>query len=148
MMGITGDESFLARFIFEYDASIVVTTVNAGNSATYELPNKTWTGNQWYNIKMEVHGISVKYYINNNLEYTGIVIGNAKELLERIRFTHCNYGGGAYIDNIVITDLNSSSAKDFEAFDYNVYPNPFTDEMNVLLGDKVIQGIHFNRFEW
>lgn len=142
MMGITGDTSFLARFIFEYDASIIVTTVNAGNPAGYELPNKTWTGGQWYNVKIEVDGTSVKYYIDNNLEYTGVVTGNENEQLEGMRFTHDNYGGGAYIDNIVITDLNSSGAKDFEAFGYNVYPNPFTDEMNVSLGDKVIQGIH------
>lgn len=142
MMGITGSTNFLARFIFDWDGSIVVTTIDAGNPAGYTLPGKTWAGNQWYNVKMEVDGTSVKYYINNNLEYTGVVTGNTNEQFKGMRFTHDNYGGGAYIDNIIITDLNSSSAKDFEAFGYNVYPNPFTDEMNVSLGDKVIQGIH------
>jgi len=142
MMGIAGNTNFLARFIFDWDGSIVVTTIDAGAPAGYALPGKTWAGNQWYNVKMEVDGTSVKYYLNNNLEYTGVSTGTTNEQFEGMRFTHDNWGGGAYIDNIVVTDHNSAGIKDAEKFAYNVFPNPYTDVINVSLEDKNIENIY------
>ncbi len=139
-LGIAGSESFIALFQFDYEGGFIATTVGAEGPGFVEVPNKTWTANTWYNLKIEVEGTVVKYYIDNALAYTGVAI--ASEQFAHMRFTHDNFGGFSYVDNIVVTDLSSASTKTQDKFAYSVYPNPFTDVINVAMEDKLIQGAH------
>lgn len=140
MMGIAGEISFISQFIFDYTGDLAVTTIADDDLAFATISNKTWAGNQWYNVKIEVDGSTVKYYLNNNLEYTGTVWSN--EQFEHMRFTHDNWGGAAYIDNVVITDYDNMGIEDVEKFAYTVSPNPFTDIINVSVEDKNVQSVY------
>lgn len=138
-----GSTGFLAQFLFEYSGEIYVTTLDNTGTFTYEqVAGKTWSGNQWYNVKIEINGSQIKYYLDNNLELTGIPTIN--EQFKHMRFVHDNWGGSGYIDNIIVTDLTTTSTSDFDFddVDFVLSPNPTSDVLNVTLTDKHIQGIH------
>ena len=139
-LGIAGTANYVALFQFDYQGGFIATTVGAQGPAFAAVPNKTWTANTWYNLKIEINGTEAKYYIDNALAYTGVAISS--EQFAHMRFTHDNFGGFSYVDNIVVTDLSSASTKTEDKFAYSVYPNPFTDIINVAMEDKLIQGAH------
>ncbi|MBA5792321.1 T9SS type A sorting domain-containing protein [Flavobacterium sp. xlx-214] len=141
LFALGGSTNFLAQFIFDYTGDMLVTTLdNTGVETAEQVAGKTWAGNQWYNIKIEIDGTQMKYYLNNNLEFTGTITAN--EQFKHLRFVHDNWGGSGYLDNIVVTDLTTSSNKSFEINDFSFYPNPSTDVLNVTLVDKNIQSVH------
>lgn len=113
---IAGAESFIARFEFDYTG--VARTVEG--TAWSPIPTFTWTANTWYNVKIEVDGTVVKYYVDDVLLRTGAT--TITEQFEHFRLTHDNWGGFAYVDNVVITDM-SLGVKEFSS-DFSVYPNP------------------------
>lgn len=120
---LSGPQSFISRFSFDYQGTM--STVEG--SSWSAVPLSSWQANQWYNIKMEVNGTVVKYYINNNLIRTGTA--GSTEPLDYLRFAHDNYGGFAYVDNIVITDM-ALSVQDFSK-SFSVFPNPAKDIVHI-----------------
>lgn len=129
IMAIGGTTDFIAQFLFHYDGTIQCTTLNSNNQFEYQQTPKNWTGGTWYNMKIEVDDFDIKYYVNNNLEYTGTTSNS--EYFKHIRFVHDNYGEHAYIDNIIVTDLTTTNVKDFFKENFSMYPNPVTDVLNI-----------------
>src|SRR5690554_6758883 len=96
MMGIAGNANFISQFITRYTGDVQVVDNDASQQLVYvTVPGLSWVPNTWYNIKMEVDGAGVKYYVDNNLVYTGDAI--SAEPLSQMRFVHDNYGGFAHI---------------------------------------------------
>lgn len=140
MMAIAGDTSFISQFVFDNQGGIFVADVDNQQAIGYvQIANKTWSANTWYNIKIEVNGTQVEFYIDDVLQHTGTSWSN--EQFEHMRFTHDNFGEYAHIDNIVVT--GTMSVKDIDKFVYTIAPNPAVDVINITMEEnKIIQGLH------
>src|SRR5690554_221364 len=140
MMAIAGDTNFISQFITRYTGDVQVVDYDTSNNLVYvTVPGLSWTPNTWYNVKMEVNGTDVTYYVDNNLVYTGETI--SAEPFEHMRFVHDNYGGYAHIDNIVVT--GTTGINEVDKFVYTIAPNPAVDVINITMEEnKNIQGVH------
>jgi len=144
-MHLVGATSFITRFEFNYTGNIrTVETVGTG-LAWSPIVGSSWTNNRWYNVKVEVNGTEVKYYVDNVLLRTGAT--TITEQVEQLRFAHDNYGGFAYVDNIVMTDLSLGVAEQ-NASKFSVYPNPsnglvtISNDLNTALNSVSLTDIN------
>lgn len=127
-MHLVGSTSFISRFEFNYEGDArTVETVGTG-LAWSPIAGFTWVANRWYNVKIEVNGTEVKYYIDNVLLRTGAT--TITESVQQLRFAHDNYGGFAYVDNIVMTNLALGVGEQV-ASNFSVYPNPSNGLVNI-----------------
>lgn len=141
MMGIAGNTNFISQFITRYtgDVQVVDFDTTSQQLVYVTVPGLSWSPNTWYNIKMEVDGTGVKYYVDDNLVYTGDAIST--EPFSHMRFVHDNYGGFAHIDNIVVT--GTVGVNEIDKFVYTIAPNPAVDVINITMEEnKNIQGVH------
>lgn len=135
-MHIVGATSFVARFEFNYTGN-TRTVENPGTGLAWTpITGFTWTANTWYNVKIEVDGTVVKYYVNNVLLRTGAT--TITEPMQQFRFAHDNYAGFAYVDNVVVTNLATASSADFLASKTSVYPNPTTGIVNISNDSNIV----------
>lgn len=101
------------------------------------LDGITWNINQWYNIKAEISTTEIKYYIDNELVYTG---SNFSQLdISGINMLHNNYGGDAYYDNITFAE-EELTTNTITKNSFVVYPNPVKD--NIKLNTPKNEVIH------
>lgn len=92
----------------------------------------TWTENEWQNIRIEIEGSELKYYLNDALIYTGENY-NPMEVAG-FNMLHNNYGGSAYYDNFVITSGEEEmSVTDLATTSLNIYPNPVRESLSIQL---------------
>jgi len=132
---IAGDQTFIALFQFNYEKNFTTVEPNASNQLEWSpIPSATWQPATWYRIKIEVLSTEVKYYLDGNLIRTGKKVSN--EFLHHMRFTHDNYQGFAYVDNIVTTNITPAGNFTPEKFKFNVYPNPTKDIVNIRLEEN------------
>lgn len=132
-MHLVGATSFISRFEFNYTGNLrTVETVN-GALAWSPIAGSAWVANTWYNVKIEVNGAVVKYYVNNVLVRTGAT--TITESMQQFRFSHDNFGGYAHIDNIVVTNLALSTPEVLLA-KLQVYPNPTSGLVTISNDDN------------
>lgn len=102
-------------------------TVKVGNAAGDNLMDiGTWTPNTWYNVRAEVSGSAVTYYIDNAEVAQSVLLNNYN--FESLRFVHDNYGGDAYMDNLRIND-EDLSVKDFSN---NAFTHSYNNTVKTL----------------
>ncbi|MNX72772.1 hypothetical protein D3C86_1041400 [compost metagenome] len=134
-MHLVGATSFISRFEFNYTGN-TRTVETAGTSLAWSpIATFTWEANRWYNVKIEVNGTEVKYYIDNTLLRTGAT--TITESMQQFRFAHDNYGGFAYVDNIVITNLALGTSEQI-ASKFSVYPNPSNNLVNIANDSNIL----------
>lgn len=100
-----GDLFFVFLVDFDYQGNIKI--INSDGSALQTIGS--WAANTWYNIRAEITGSSVTYFIDNVEAATSNLASNLD--ITEIRFVHDNFGGDGYMDNIRINDelvLNTS----------------------------------------
>lgn len=97
----------------------------------------SWVANTWYNVKIEVSANEIKYYLDEELIYTG---SNFSQLdVSGFNMLHNNYGGSAYYDNIKING-GAMATVDLNKAEVSIYPNPVKDFVNIdLPGNELIQ---------
>jgi hypothetical protein len=95
----------------------------------------TWEENTWYNIKVEINPEELKYYVNDELVFTGENY-NVSDI-SGFNMLHNNYGGSAYYDNIQINP-EMANVKDMTSSNFNVYPNPVKDVLSLDLNEKIV----------
>lgn len=114
----------------------VIVDENYGTEYTDE--SIAWNINTWHNIKIEITENNIKYYLDNNLIYTG---NNFTQLdVYGINMLHNNYGGSAYYDNINIEEgtLNTQQNK-LDSFSF--YPNPAKDYIHITSAGNSIENV-------
>lgn len=89
-----------------------------------------WEPNTWLTIKIEVNQEEVKYYVEEELQYT--LDNFSQSNIYGIRMLHNNYGHDAYYDNIRITS-STLGVEDQESENIKIYPNPTSDFINLQL---------------
>ena len=102
-LGFVGDDGlgglFFTMYIdFDYLGNVKV--VNATADAFIEAA--TWEINTWYNVRAEITGSDVVYYLDD-VEIAQSLLVNDYNFVS-MRLVHDNWGGDAYIDNIRIND--------------------------------------------
>lgn len=132
--GIAGDEFMpISVYSFNYTGNTEIVT---SEDYDYDAADFTWEPNTWYQLKTEITADAIKYYINNNLVYTGENF--SKTNLEGLNFVHDNFAGSAYIDNIKINNENLS-VNAVKSQKLTIYPNPVKEVLNVKIpeGEKI-----------
>lgn len=100
-----------------------------------ESTGHTWEVNKWYKLKSEVNEKEIKYYVNNQLIFTGP--NYAKSNLLGLNFLHDNRSGAAYIDNIKINDKNLATYEATVSKSLKVHPNPAKDVVTITSDEKI-----------
>lgn len=99
--------------------------------ATQYIDDAEWNLNAWNTVKLEVSEANIKYYLNDQLIYTGETF--SKRPIYGINLLHNNYGGDAYYDNIRINDTTMNVSDFVKSPAVKVYPNPVVDELSIVL---------------
>ncbi|WP_179375015.1 T9SS type A sorting domain-containing protein [Winogradskyella wichelsiae] len=94
----TGAGFFTVLINFGYLGNIAV--VNELGEAFVDAA--TWEVNTWYNIRAEVAGSSITYYLDDVEVFQSVLVSDYN--FTSMRFVHDNWGGDAFIDNIRIND--------------------------------------------
>ncbi|WP_055435043.1 T9SS type A sorting domain-containing protein [Lacinutrix algicola] len=81
----------------------------------------TWSANTWYNVRAEVTGSNVVYFINDTQVGASVLLNDYD--FTTFRFVHDNYGGDGFIDNIRINDEIPLSTKEFDASTITTFYN-------------------------
>ena len=109
------------RFTFEGDIFVLVDD----GTGTVDLIDTTadWTPLTWFNMRIEIDGANVEFFINDVSIYSGLTatVGD----IENVRFVHDNFLGFAYMDNFRTNDEDLS----VDSFDKNQISH-FYDSQN------------------
>ncbi len=98
---------------------------------TEYIDGSEWQANTWVNVKLELDGDNVNYFLNGELIKTAPKI--TAYPISGFNMLHNNFGADAYYDNIKIneTDLaNHDLVKDNEI---KIFPNPVKSDLNLIL---------------
>ncbi|WP_126650940.1 T9SS type A sorting domain-containing protein [Chryseobacterium aureum] len=125
------DDQYVVRLDFDKTGLVKILNTVSGIQDLITIPS-AWLPNTWYRFKIVGTATDVRYYLNENLIYTGVAAGAMN--ISQLRFVHNNALGSAYIDHIKInTELQFMSVADSDLHDREVtlYPNPVEDSINV-----------------
>jgi len=125
------DDQYVVRLDFDKTGLVKILNTLSGIQDLIAVPS-TWLPNTWYRFKVVGTAADVRYYLNENLIYTGTAAGAMN--INQLRFVHNNASGSAYIDNIKInTELQLMDVKDSDLKDMDLtfYPNPVEDVINI-----------------
>ena len=102
-----------------------------------------WASQTWYNVKVVISESEqkVEYFLNNNLIHTSTGLAVNTAALEQIAFTHDNYVGFAYLDDLYIGDASGLNVEIADSNSFSVYPNPATNVINVANSADVINNV-------
>jgi hypothetical protein len=140
--------SLAAQVQFAYTGEFVVrypgTNQQTGQPAllAYLFESEpTWEPEVWYNVTMAytVEDDMFTFYLDGVELGTIPSISNA-ELMSTIAFRHDNYGGFAYVDNIVM-DGATSNVQQNKVETVSVYPNPTNGIVNIANNNSVINSV-------
>lgn len=87
----------------------------------------TWSIDTWYNIRAEITGSDVAYFIDNVQVGTSVLLNDFDFV--SIRFVHDNFGGNGYIDNLRINDEPTATVNEFGS---NVFTHSYDEHSDVL----------------
>ncbi len=96
----------------------------------FQMLSAEWEPNTWVNIRVEVDDQEIKYFVNDELEYT--LANYTQQDIHGFNMLHNNYGNDAYYDNIQINS-EALGVEDQELPQVKLYPNPTSDVVRVQL---------------
>lgn len=107
------EERYRTYVNFAYDGHMdaLVQSPDPGRIERVGL-GRQWEPNTWYNIKMELNGPEVKYYLDGELIHEAELASTG--IIDQVRFVHDNYQGFVYIDNFKTND-EELSIVDFDS---------------------------------
>jgi len=132
LTGATPTFSTAIRMVFNFQGLVRVVDLNSENQLAFintTAPN--WEVNTWYNVRIVRNTVdsSILYYVDETLVHSGTNINNVTPITQ-MRFSHDNFDGSAYIDNISIV-VPSASLPSFDSKNISMYPNPAKDVLYV-----------------
>lgn len=98
----SGEGRYRTYLNFHHQGYVEVFVTGGLTGIMVDYTGKTWAPNTWYNIKIETVGETVKFFIDNEEIYQGILVSDGP--VDQIRFVHDNYDGIVYIDNVSTID--------------------------------------------
>ncbi len=102
----------------------------------FDYAQAEWSANTWINIKIEVTGNEINYYVNGILDHT---ITNFTHLnIAGFNMLHNNYGESAYYDNFIIS-TSPLSIEDQTFGNFMIYPNPARDILHYSSTGETVQ---------
>jgi len=135
-------------FMMRYDGVIYVADEGTNSQGQQALlitqTGVNWSPQTWYKVKVVISqsNASVRYYVDDNLIHTSTGLALSNDPLVEIQFTHDNYGGFAYLDNIYIGDEAGYVSVDSNIMaSFSVYPNPATDFIRISNGIDAIENV-------
>ncbi len=134
----TSSEYYVFYLRLRYNGTIVVMDNNGGN-VFFGNTSHQWNPQTWYNIMVEGNSEGIKYYMNNQLVYSGKPASDYD--IEQIGFTSDNYSGSAYFDDIQVGNEITLDTEFFAKKEYDIYPNPASDFI-FLKGDGEIKKVN------
>ena len=96
-----------------------------------------WQTNTWYTIKIVTQGSAVSYYANGVFLLSKELVTNGT--VSQIRFTHDNYNGIAYIDNVKVESTLSS--EDFNTSEVTHFYNKNLDQLELNAANDVFSNV-------
>ncbi|QAA82253.1 T9SS type A sorting domain-containing protein [Aequorivita sp. H23M31] len=82
---------------FHHQGYIEVFVTGGPTGIMVDYTGQTWQPQTWYNIRIETSGETVKFFLDNEEIYEGILVSDGP--IHQVRFVHDNYDGFIYIDN-------------------------------------------------
>jgi hypothetical protein len=98
--------SFITWIEFDFAGNIFVLVDDGLGTVVRNDTGTAWSIDTWYNIRMEITGSIVTFFVDDTQVSTGTVI--ITDAIEQVRFSHDNFAGSAYIDNFRTNDENLS----------------------------------------
>lgn len=129
-----------SRVIFDYQGNITILTGITGGQPVYTDISEFEPG-EFLTLRVDYDFIapgSIKYYINNQLIYTGAVYNGVQ--VDRLAFRYDNYTTGFNIDNVQVAETLAVNDNQL-ASKLNVFPNPASNVVNVTNDNALITGI-------
>jgi hypothetical protein len=117
-----GDPFFTFLIDFNFQGNINV--VNDLGTAFVSIG--TWTNDTWYNVRAEVTGSVITYFIDDVEVFESLLMSDYD--FTAFRFVHDNWGGDAYLDNVRINNEELS----VEEFDNNTFKHFYNKDTDVL----------------
>lgn len=118
---------FVARFEFDFQGNIFVLDLD-GTGQVVRLDTATaWSANTWYNIRMEISGTTITYFVDNVQIHQGQLTSN--NAIEQVRFSHDNFEGFAYVDNFRTNDEPTAGV---DEFDTDVFSHFYDKNSDIL----------------
>ncbi|WP_452225225.1 T9SS type A sorting domain-containing protein [Lacinutrix chionoecetis] len=113
------------RFTFEGNIHVLVDD----GTGTVILPDTMvdWVATTWYNVKIEIAGTLVKFFIDGTEIYSATVATAAD--IEQVRFAHDNFAGFAYVDNF----KTNNEPLSVEEFDIGTIKTYYNKQLNALV---------------
>ncbi|OZV67164.1 T9SS type A sorting domain-containing protein [Winogradskyella aurantia] len=150
--------SFIAWFEFDFQGNIFVLVDDGLGTVVRNDTGVSWAIDTWYNVRMEINGSTINFFLDDTQISTGTVI--LADDVEQVRFSHDNFGGSAYIDNFRTNDENLS-VDAFEQNSFSFYYEKSTKSLNLessiapmknieiysIIGNRVMNMSLSTRFE-
>ena len=86
----------------------------------------TWAVNTWYNVRAEVTGSNIVYFVDDVQVGTSVLLNDFD--FTTFRFVHDNFGGDGFIDNIRINDEELSVSE----FAFNAFTHSYNKDLKKL----------------
>jgi hypothetical protein len=117
---------FVARVEFDYQGNIFVLDLDDTDAVIRFDTGISWSINTWYNIRMEIVGTIITYFVDDVQIHEGEIISNNN--IEQVRFSHDNFEGFAYVDNFRTNDEDLS----VDEFSNNTFKHFYNKDTDVL----------------
>jgi hypothetical protein len=118
--------SFITWIGFDFAGNIFVLVDDGLGTVVRNDTGTAWSIDTWYNIRMEITGSIVTFFVDDTQVSTGTVI--ITDAIEQVRFSHDNFAGSAYIDNFRTNDENLSVSE----FDTNTFTHFYNKDLKQL----------------
>jgi len=118
--------SFITWVEFDFGGNIFVLVDDGFGTVVRNDTGTAWSIDTWYNIRMEITGSIVTFFIDDVEISTGTVI--ITDAVEQVRFSHDNFAGSAYIDNFRTNDEDLSVGE----FDSNAFTHFYNKDLKQL----------------
>ncbi|MFT4780477.1 MAG: hypothetical protein ACJAZK_000803 [Psychroserpens sp.] len=118
--------SFITWIEFDFAGNIFVLVDDGLGTVVRNDTGTSWSIDTWYNIRMEITGSIITFFVDDTQVSTGTVI--ITDAVEQVRFSHDNFAGSAYIDNFRTNDENLSVSE----FDPNTFTHFYNRDLKQL----------------
>jgi len=118
--------SFITWIEFDFGGNIFVLVDDGLGTVVRNDTGTAWSIDTWYNLRMEIAGSIVTFFVDDIEISTGTVI--ITDAVEQVRFSHDNFAGSAYIDNFRTNDEDLSVSE----FDSNSFTHFYNKDLKQL----------------